>query len=243
MSESTNSGDEVIPFTKMRRTIARRMVESKAISAHTLMGKEVDYEGVELVRREHGARFRGEEGFGLSYLAFCACATVEALIAFPFINASVGDDALVVHHDINLGIAVDLEIGGLVVPVIHSARDLKLRNMALRIREVATKARTGRLSMDDLSGGTFTISNAGPMGTTFTGAIINQPEVAILATDGVGRRPVVIESSDGIESIAIHSTGMITVNFDHRAVDGAYVARFLSKIGETLRDRNWAGEL
>src|ERR1017187_9415638 len=235
--------DEVIPFSRIRRVIAQRMVESKVISPHTLMAKEIDYENVEAVRRERGARFRIEEGFGLSYLPFCACATVEALASFPFLNASVINDSLIVHRRVNLGIAVDLDKGGLVVPVVDDAQGLKLRSMPLRIRQVATKARAGQLRMEDLSDGTFTITNAGPMGTSMTGAIINQPEVAILATDSVGRRPVVVTSNEGIESIAIHSTGMITMNFDHRAVDGAYVARFLSLVSEILGERSWANEL
>ena len=119
----------------------------------------------------------------------------------------MGDDALIVHHDINLGIAVDLDNEGLIVPVVHNAEELNLRGMARRIRDVADRARTKRLSLDDISGGTFSITNAGPFGTLITGAIINQPQVAILSTDGVARKPVVVELPDGTESIAIHSVG------------------------------------
>ena len=227
--------DEVVPFTNIRRRTAEHMVRSKATSAHTLMVKEIDYERVEQVRRAHGERFRAEEGFGLTYLPFVARATVEALAEFPHLNASVGDDALIVHHDINLGIAVDLDNEGLIVPVVHNAEELNLRGMARRIRDVADRARTKRLSLDDISGGTFSITNAGPFGTLITGAIINQPQVAILSTDGVSRKPVVVELPDGTESIAIHSVGLVAMNFDHRAVDGAYVARFLSRLSEHPR--------
>ncbi len=237
------SRDEVLPFTNIRRRTAEHMVRSKATSAHTLMVKEIDYEQVERVRRSHGDRFKAEEGFSLSYLAFAARAAVEALAEFPHLNSSVGDDALIIHHDINLGIAVDLDNEGLIVPVVHNAEELNLRGMARRIRDVADRARNKRLSLDDISGGTFSITNAGPFGTLITGAIINQPQVAILSTDGVARKPVVVELPDGSESIAIHSVGLVAMTFDHRAVDGAYVARYLARLSELINDRDWAGEL
>jgi pyruvate dehydrogenase E2 component (dihydrolipoamide acetyltransferase) len=239
----TGSRDEVVPFTNIRRRTAEHMVRSKATSAHTLMVREIDYEKVEQVRRAHGERFRDEEGFSLTYLPFVARATVEALVEFPHLNASVGNDALVVHHDLNLGIAVDLDNEGLIVPVVHNSEELNLRGMARRIRDVADRARAKRLSLDDISGGTFSITNAGPFGTLITGAIINQPQVAILSTDGVSRKPVVVELPDGTESIGIHSMGLVAMNFDHRAVDGAYAARFLARLAAILDDRDWAGEL
>jgi 2-oxoglutarate dehydrogenase E2 component (dihydrolipoamide succinyltransferase) len=237
------SRDEVVPFTNIRRRTAEHMVRSKATSAHTLMVKEIDYERVEQVRRAHGDRFRSEEGFTLSYLPFAARATVEALAEFPHLNSSVGEDVLVVHHDVNLGIAVDLDNEGLIVPVVHNAEELNLLGMARRIRDLADRARNKRLSLDDISGGTFSITNAGPFGTLLTGAIINQPQVAILSTDGVARKPVVVELPDGSESIAIHSVGLAAMTFDHRAVDGAYVARFLARLSAILNERDWAGEL
>jgi pyruvate dehydrogenase E2 component (dihydrolipoamide acetyltransferase) len=242
-SVGSASGDEVIPFTNIRRRTAEHMVRSKATSAHTLMVKEIDYERVEQVRRAFGERFRAEEGFGLNYLPFAARAAVEALEEFPHLNSSVGDDALIVHRNVNLGIAVDLDNEGLIVPVVHNAEELNLRGMARRIRDVADRARTKRLSLDDISGGTFSITNAGPFGSLITGAIINQPQVAILSTDGVSRRPVVVELPDGSESITIHSVGLVAMTFDHRAVDGAYVARFLARMSTILDDRDWAGEL
>jgi 2-oxoglutarate dehydrogenase E2 component (dihydrolipoamide succinyltransferase) len=235
--------DEVVPFTNIRRRTAEHMVRSKATSAHTLMVKEIDYERVEQVRRAHGERFMSEEGFGLSYLPFAARAAVEALADFPHLNSSVGEDSLIVHHDINLGIAVDLDNEGLIVPVVHNAEELNLRGMARRIRDLADRARSKRLSLDDISGGTFSITNAGPFGTLLTGAIINQPQVAILSTDGVSRKPVVVALPDGTESITIHSVGLAAMTFDHRAVDGAYVARFLARMSEILNARDWAGEL
>ena len=235
--------DEVVPFTNIRRRTAEHMVRSKATSPHTLMVKEADYERVEQVRRAQGERFKAEEGFGLTYLPFAARAAVEALGDFPHLNSSVGEDALIVHYDVNLGIAVDLDNEGLIVPVVHHAEELTLRGMARRIRDLADRARTKRLGADDISGGTFSITNAGPFGTLLTGAIINQPQVAILSTDGVSRKPVVVPMPDGSESIAIHSMGLLAMTFDHRAVDGAYVARFLAKMSEILVERDWASEL
>ncbi len=235
--------DVVVPFTNIRRRTAEHMVRSKATSAHTLMVREIDYERVEQVRRSHGEQFRAEEGFGLTYLAFAARAAVDALAEFPHLNSSVGEDSLIVHRDINLGIAVDLDNEGLIVPVVHNAEELNLRGMARRVRDVAERARSKRLNLDDISNGTFSITNAGPFGTLITGAIINQPQVAILSTDGVARKPVVVELPDGTESITIHSVGLVAMSFDHRAVDGAYVARYLSRFAHILDERDWTGEL
>ena len=242
-TSASTDRDEVIPFTNIRRRTAEHMVRSKATSAHTLMVKEVDYERVEQVRRAHGERFRGEEGFSLTYLPFVALATVEALAAFPHLNSSIGDDALIVHRDINLGIAVDLDNEGLIVPVVHRADELNLRGMSRRIHDVAARSRARGLTLDDISGGTFSITNAGPFGTMLTGAIINQPQVAILSTDGVSRKPVVVVQDDGTETIGIHSMGLVAMNFDHRAVDGAYVARFLARLAQILDERDWVAEL
>jgi pyruvate dehydrogenase E2 component (dihydrolipoamide acetyltransferase) len=236
-------GDEVVPFTRIRRLTAQHMVDSKAVSAHTLMVKEVDYERVELIRRSTGGRFKEEEGFGLSYLPFNAVAAIEALREFPHLNASVGIDELIVHRTVNLGIAVDLDNEGLVVPVITDANRIGLREIARAVHDLATRARTKKLGADELAGGTFTITNPGPFGTLLTGAIINQPQVAILSTDGVVRKPVVVASADGSEAITIHSVGLLALTFDHRAVDGAYVARFLKRMAEILNTREWESDL
>jgi pyruvate dehydrogenase E2 component (dihydrolipoamide acetyltransferase) len=162
---------------------------------------------------------------------------------FPLLNASVVDQSLVVHSQINLGIAVDLANQGLIVPVIHQAEEVTLRGVARRIRDLADRARNRKLNADDIAGGTFSITNDGPFGTYFTVPIINQPQVAILATDGIARRPVVVTHDDGSESIAIHSTGIIGVSWDHRAVDGAYVSSFLARVSDLLVGRNWSDEL
>ncbi len=243
LSATASDGDDVIPFTKIRRLTAQHMVTSKATSAHTLMVREVDYERVEMVRRQHGATFKEDEGFSLTYLPFNAVAAIETLREFPHLNASVGNDELIVHRGINLGIAVDLENDGLVVPVLRDAHNASLRDLARAIRDVATRARSKKLGVDELAHGTFTITNPGPYGTLLTGAIINQPQVAILSTDAVTRTPVVVTTDDGLESIAIHSVGMLALTFDHRAVDGAYAARFLRRMAEVLTTRDWQRDL
>ena len=243
MASFRAAGDQVVPFSNMRRRTAEHMVRSKATSPHAFIAKEVDFESVERVRKAMGERFKAEEGFTLTYLPFVARATVEALRDFPLLNASVVDDALVVHAEVNLGIAVDLSHEGLIVPVIARAEEVTLRGVARRIRDLADRARSRKLNADDIAGGTFSITNDGPFGTYFTVPIINQPQVAILATDGIARRPVAVTQPDGSESIAIHSTGVLGVSWDHRAVDGAYVSLFLARVAELLGSRDWAAEL
>ena len=235
--------DRVVPFSNMRRRTAEHMVRSKATSPHAYIAYEADFERVERVRNAWRERFKSEEGFSLTYLPFIARAIVEALREFPNLNASVVDDTLVVHQQINLGIAVDLNHEGLIVPVVHRAEEITLRGIARRIRDLAERARNRQLTADDISGGTFSITNDGPFGTYFTVPIINQPQVGILATDGVRRRPVVVELPDGSESIAVHSVGVIGLSWDHRAVDGAYVSSFLRKVAHVLDTRDWASEL
>ncbi len=237
------AGDRVVPFSNMRRRTAEHMVRSKATSPHAFIANEVDFENVERVRAAWGSRFKAEEGFSLTYLPFIARATVEALRDYPELNASIAEDSLVVHQQINLGVAVDLDHEGLIVPVVHRAEEVTLRGIARRIRDLADRARTRQLGADDIAGGTISITNDGPFGTFFTVPIINQPQVAILATDGIKRRPVVVTLPDGSESIAIHSTGVLGMSWDHRAVDGAYVSAFLGRVAELLGSRDWAAEL
>ncbi len=239
-SAPPESIDEVVPFTRIRRLTAEHMVRSKAVSAHTLMVREIDYEAVERVRKSVGPIFKEQEGYSLTYLPFCAFAAVQALQDFPHLNASVGDNALLVHKSVNLGIAVDLRGDGLVVPVILEAQKLGLRDLARTINKRASDARGSNLSVDDFAAGTFTITNPGPFGTLMTGAVINQPQVAILSTDGVTRRPVVVTDDNGDESIAVHSIGLLALTFDHRAVDGAYAARYLQSISKIIDDEKWS---
>ncbi len=240
---SAGERDQIVPFTNIRRRTAEHMVRSKHTSAHTMVAVEVDYAGVEKVRTAARNQFKEAEGFSLTYLPFVTRAVVDALEDFPHVNSSVGDDALIVHHDVNIGIAVDLDFEGLLVPVIHQADGKRLRVLAREISGLAAKARAKRLTMDDISGGTFTITNAGPFGTFITVPVINQPQVAILSTDGVRKRPVVVELPDGTDSIAIHPVGNLVMSWDHRAFDGAYAAAFLRAIKDTIESRDWSAEL
>jgi 2-oxoglutarate dehydrogenase E2 component (dihydrolipoamide succinyltransferase) len=235
--------DEVVPFTNIRRLTAEHMVRSKATSAHTLAVIEADYEGIERVRKAQKDRVREQEGIALTYLSFIARAVVETLRDYPQLNASVGDDALIIHRDVHLGIAVNLEQRGLIVPVVRNAEGQSLRGLARAIAELADRARSRKLSADDVVGGTFTITNPGPFGTLLTAPIINQPQVAILSTDGIKRRPVVVTAPDGTEAVGIHSVGLLALSFDHRAVDGAYASAFLHALARDIETRDWAAEL
>jgi pyruvate dehydrogenase E2 component (dihydrolipoamide acetyltransferase) len=235
--------DTAVPFNNIRRRTGEHMVRSKATSPHVFTVMEVDLEGVEKVRRAHKERFKAEAGVSLTYLPFIARALVDAIEQFPHMNASVGEGELVVHHQVNLGIAVDLDYEGLIVPVIHGAQDLRLPAIARSIADLAGKARTRKLSADDISGGTFTITNAGASGTLVQLPVINQPQVAILSTEGVTRRPVVVTDAAGNEAIAIRSMGNLSMAWDHRAFDGAYAAAFLRTVVDILEQRDWEAEL
>jgi len=237
------TGDEVIPFDNIRKRTAEHMVRSKQTSAHVYTSVEVDFERVEHIRREHGAAWKAREGFSLTYLPFIARAFSDAVDDFPLVNASVDGDSLVVHHDVNLGIAVDLDHRGLLAPVVKQVDGKRLWLIAREIHDLATRARNKGLGPDDVIGGTFTITNMGPFGTYMTLPIINQPQVAILASDGVRKRPVVVEGPDGGDALAIHSVGVLALAWDHRAFDGAYAAGFLHAIREVLETRDWEAEL
>jgi len=233
---------EVIPLSRIRKQIGDHMVRSKATSPHVLQAVEADFHAVEKARAAHGDAWRAKEGFGLTYLPFIARATIEAIAEFPRVNASIDGDNLVVHGGVNLGIAVDLGFEGLMVPVIKEAQTLSVADLARAIRNVATGARDGKLGADDYAGGTYTLSNSGPFGTLITAPVINQPQVAILSTDGVRKKPVVIEAPDG-DSIAIRPVGVLAQSFDHRAFDGAYSAAFLNRLREILEQTDWSRAL
>ena len=235
--------DAVVPLSNIRMKTGEHMVMSKSVAPHTLTAIEVDYEAVEQIRNIHGADFKAQEGFSLTYLPFISRATIDALREYPHLNASVGDRELVVHNYVNLGIAVDLDFQGLLAPVVRDADGKRMRSIARDIVDVARRARSKQLSPDDLSGGTFTLTNAGGYGTMMQFPIINQPQVAILSTDAVKRKPVVIEDDYGNESIAIHSVGVLAMAWDHRAIDGAYAAAFLARVKEIIETRDWESEL
>jgi 2-oxoglutarate dehydrogenase E2 component (dihydrolipoamide succinyltransferase) len=225
-------GDDVVELNRGRRSTAANMLQSIATSAHTLVVTEVDYHGLEPVR----------VAAHLSYLPFVARAVIDAIAEFPHVNASVGDDELIVHPRVNLGIAVDVDFEALVVPVVTDAGALRLPALAAEIADRARRAKAHRTDPQHLSGGTFTITNVGAYGTVVTAPIINQPQVAILSTDAVRMRPVAVPAGDGW-GIAVHPTGNLSLSFDHRAFDGAYAAAFLSRVREILETRDWTAEV
>jgi 2-oxoglutarate dehydrogenase E2 component (dihydrolipoamide succinyltransferase) len=227
--------DEVVELSNMRRVTAEHMVRSLATSAHTLVAMEVDYSAVDTARR----------GTKLGYLPFIARAVIDAIGRFPHVNAVFGRDRLIVHQHVHLGIAVDLDFQGLVVPVVKDAGTLRLPALATAIADVAAKARSKRLTADAFAGGTFTITNAGGYGTLLTVPVINQPQVAILGTDGVKMRPVAVRGGPGGDEwlVAVRPIGNLALSFDHRAFDGAYASAFLALVRELLETREWASEL
>ena len=234
---------EPVPFSNIRRRTAEHMLRSKQTSPHAYVAVEVDYFNVDRVRVAEKEAFRRDEGVALTYLPFISRAVVDALREYPELNASVGHDELVVHHDVHLGYAVDLEFKGLMVPVVKNADGKRLRALAREVAELAERARGRSLGPDEVMGGTFTITNIGSYGTVITLPVINQPQVAILSTDGVKKRVVVIETDDGSDAIVVRPTGLLALAWDHRAVDGAYAAAFLRRVKEILETRDWAQEL
>ncbi|ACV80396.1 2-oxo acid dehydrogenase subunit E2 [Nakamurella multipartita] len=232
--------DEVVTLSRMRIAVANGMVASLAASASVWTSVEVDFDNVEKVRVKHKDRFKKETGASLSYLPFVSRATIDALRAFPTVNSSIDIEAktMTLHPYVNLGIAVDLDQQGLVVPVVKDADSLNMRGVARKITELAGAARSKKLGAEDMKGSTFTITNPGPFASYASSPIINQPNVAILCTDGVKRRPVAVG-----DAIAIHPTGIIGLVYDHRAFDGSTASLFLMHIRDSLEQRDWEAEV
>jgi 2-oxoglutarate dehydrogenase E2 component (dihydrolipoamide succinyltransferase) len=226
-----SEGDQVVPFSRRRRIIADHMVFSKLTSPHVVTFAECDLWKTARLRDAHKDDFK-KQGLNLTYLAFIASATCRALREYRALNARVLGREYVLLRHINLGIAVDTE-EGLVVPVIKNADELSIRGLARAIEEVATKARTGALAPDDLSGKTFTISNPGRQGNLVGGAIISQPNVGILRIGEIKKRVVVVEHA-GEDSMAIHPVMYMALSYDHRIVDGVHANGFLFRISQLL---------
>jgi pyruvate dehydrogenase E2 component (dihydrolipoamide acetyltransferase) len=232
-------------ISRLRRRIAENMVMSKQTSAHVMTSVEVDYENVEILRSKHKKSFKEENGFSLTYLPFISLATIYALREYPVVNSSFDLDKNIhsFHSNINLGIAVDLNQEGLLVGTLREADSFSLKGLARKISDTSSKLREGSYDLDDVSGSTFTISNNGSFNSFLTSPIINQPNVAILSTESVKKRPVVIEAQDGTDSIAIRHTGMLSLTWDHRAFDGSVALLFLNSIREKLENSDWSQEL
>ena len=236
------AGAQAVPFTSVRKRVAENMQKSWTTVPHVLQVVEADFYRVEQARREHGADWKTQEGFGLTYLPFITRAVSIALGRYPKLNAVFGGDRLALQRRINIGIAVDVNFEGLMVPVVKDVPNKSLPQLAREINDLAVRARAGKLKPDELTEGTYTITNNGAYGTVITAPIINQPQVAILSTDSVRKKAVVIENPEG-DSLAIRPVGVLAQSFDHRAVDGAYAAAFLRELKLIVETRNWSQDL
>ena len=231
-----------VTMTRLRKVIAARMLESLQVSAQLTTVVEVDITKISRLREKSKATFEAREGVKLSFLPFFAVAVCEALKVHPVLNASVEGDEITYHGAEHLGIAVDTE-RGLLVPVIKDAGDLNMGGIARRIADVAARTRENKISPDELGGGTFTITNTGSRGALFDTPIINQPQVGILGVGSVVKRPMVVKGEDGGETIAIRSMVYLALSYDHRIVDGADAARFLTTLKERLEEGRFESDL
>ena len=241
---STSVRGKTEQLSRLRKVIAQRMVESLQVSAQLTTVVEVDVTRIARLREAAKATFEAREGTKLSFLPFFALATVEALKAHPVVNASIDQAAgTVTYHEAeHLGIAVDSE-RGLLVPVIHSAGDLNLAGMARKIADLASRTRTNAVTPDELGGGTFTLTNTGSRGALFDTPIINQPQVGVLGTGAVVKRPVVVDDPDLGEVVAVRSMVYLALTYDHRIVDGADAARFLTTMKARLEEGHFESEI
>jgi 2-oxoglutarate dehydrogenase E2 component (dihydrolipoamide succinyltransferase) len=231
-----------VTMTRLRKVIAARMLESLQVSAQLTTVVEVDITKIARLRDKSKATFEAREGVKLSFLPFFAVAVCEALKVHPVLNSSVEGDEITYHGAEHLGVAVDTE-RGLLVPVIKDAGDLNMGGIARRIADVAIRTRENKISPDELGGGTFTITNTGSRGALFDTPIINQPQVGILGVGSVVKRPMVVKGEDGGETIAIRSMVYLALSYDHRVVDGADAARFLTTLKERLEEGRFESDL
>jgi 2-oxoglutarate dehydrogenase E2 component (dihydrolipoamide succinyltransferase) len=239
------TGSEEVELDRIRIRTAQNLIKSKQTAAHVWTSVEVDFERVERVRQAHKAAFKESEGFSLTYLPFIARAVIDALKAYPVVNSSfyLEEKKAVFHKAVNLGIAVDLNEKGLVVGGVPNADGLRMVGLARSVKELADKARGPGLDIDDITGSTFTITNPGPFGSFMSAPIINVPNVAILSTDTVAKRPTVVTSADGQDLIAIRHIGYLGLTWDHRAFDGSTAVLFLARIKENIETWDWEQEL
>jgi 2-oxoglutarate dehydrogenase E2 component (dihydrolipoamide succinyltransferase) len=219
------------PLSVMRKKIAQHMVISKQTSAHVTTVFEIDFTNIERLRRQHKDGY-AERGAKLTYLPFILQAVIAGLRDFPIVNASMDESSVIYHADYNIGIAVALD-WGLIVPVVKNADEKNILGLSKTIADLGERARTKKLSPDEVQGGTFTITNPGIYGGLFGTPIINQPQVAILGVGGVKKRPVVVETKDG-DFIAIRSMCILSLTFDHRLIDGAVADQFMAKVKATI---------
>ncbi|MBX5465828.1 MAG: 2-oxo acid dehydrogenase subunit E2, partial [Clostridia bacterium] len=231
-AQAAPGGDRLVPLDPIRRTMARRMVEAKQTIPHAWTMVEVDVTGLARLRERVQEEFRRREGFELTFLPFMLEAVARALGDFPMLNATWTEEGVLLHQAVHLGIAVAAD-SGLVVPVIRNADALSLVGLARAARQLAEKARAGRLALEDVQGGTFTVDNTGATGSVLSYPIINPPQVAIITMERVVKRPVVVETADG-EGLAVRSMMNVCLSIDHRVIDGALAGRFLAAVRRRL---------
>jgi len=239
------AGSDVQEIPRLRQRIAANMRSAKDTAAHVWTSVEVDFENVERVRQNHRAGFKAAEGYSLTYLPFIARATMDALHAYPVVNSQFDLDAnsWTFNRFVNLGIAVDLNQTGLVVVNVNGADSMTLKGLARNMRSMAVAARDSKVGPDDLTGYTFSITNPGPFGSFMSAPIIPVPNAAILSTDTVTKRPVVVELPDGSDAIAIRHVGYLGLSWDHRVFDGSTAVLFLDRIKKNLESWDWEQEL
>ena len=237
------AGDRVTiePMSNMRRRIAENMLNSRRVSAHVTTIFEVDFTNIARLRERVKKQFEAQNGAKLTFLPFVIKATIDALKALPVVNSSVEGENIVYKHDYNIGIAVALD-WGLIVPVIKQADALSLTGLARISQDLANRARSKQLKPDEVSGGTFSITNFGLFGGYTAAPIINQPQVAILGLGGIHKRPWVIETDDG-DAIAIRHIAALSLSFDHRVIDGAVADQFLAHIKKTIETTDFSALL
>jgi 2-oxoglutarate dehydrogenase E2 component (dihydrolipoamide succinyltransferase) len=230
----TYSGNvEIVEMDRMRKVIAKHMVDSKSTSAHVTSFAECDVTNLVLWREKVKKEFEKREGTKITFTPLFIEAVVKCIKKYPWLNSSVDGDKIVVKKDINLGMATALPSGNLIVPVIKGADQLNLVGLAKQVNNLADTARNGKLKPDDTMGGTFTLTNVGTFGSIMGTPIINQPQVAIMAVGAIKKRPVVIETAQG-DSIAIRHMMYISLSYDHRIIDGALGSTFLNAVAREL---------
>lgn len=235
---STLTGGSILPMTSVRRSIAKHMVESRRTSPHVTTVMEVDFSSVIAHRQENKAAF-ARDGVKLTFTPYFVAATVAALKAFPIVNSSWSDEGIVLHKDINIGMATSLGEDGLIVPVIKNAERLSLLGLAGAVNDLAERARAKQLKPEEVRDGTFSITNHGVSGSLFAMPIINQPQVAILGVGTIQKRVVVVTDANGNDMIAIRPMVYLTLTFDHRVLDGAVADYFLAEVVRGLESREW----
>lgn len=231
-----------VPHSRVRRLTAEHMVRSVATSAHAYALVDVDFSSIAALREEVRVEWRAAEGFGLTYLPFVVRALAQTIERYPELNSTFEERELVVHGDVNVGIAIDLSFKGLIVPVIRAADGKGVRQLAREITDLAQRARARKLTPDAMADGTVTVTNPGPFGAGVTLPIINQPQVTIIATDAITMRPVAVPK-DGGHVVEVRPIGNITIGWDHRAFDGAYATSALVDLRDLLQGTDWWTEL